>query len=373
VYPRARGDAARKPLEIALVSTTAVATPPSAYGGTELVVAELACGLVELGHHPTVFATGDSRCAGVLRSAIERPVWPPDMLTELRHAGFAWAEIASGSFDVVHLNHPAAVPFVRLVGSPTVATVHHNREDSFAEHYASYPEVAYIAISKMQRELSPHVPFEGVIHHGLSVDAYPEGAGSGGYCAFLGRFAVEKAPHLAIDAAKSAGVPIRLGGEAHLPAQAYFEREVLPRLGPGVDCLGEVDGVRKIALLRDAACLLFPIQWEEPFGLVMIEAMLVGTPVIAFPRGSVREVIDEGVTGHVVRSVEEMVGRIRTIATLDRKRCRARARERWSSLRMAREHVALYRRFIAAQHLQGVHGASCPGDGHDRRDVRGAR
>ena len=356
MHPRARGDPARRPLQIALVSTTAVATPPTAYGGTELIVGELARGLVELGHHPTVFATGDSRCAGVLRWAIERPVWPPDTLTELRHAGFAWAEIAAGSFDVVHVNHPFALPFARLVGRPTVMTVHHHREDAFAEHYASYPEVAFNAISKTQRELSPHIPFRAVIHHGLSVDAYPEGAGAGGYCAFLGRFAPEKAPHLAIDAAKNAGVPIRLGGEAHPPARAYFEREVLPRLGPGVDCLGEVGAARKISLLRDAACLLFPIQWEEPFGLVMIEAMLVGTPVIGFSRGSVPEVIDEGVTGHVVRSVDDMVDRIRTIATFDRQRCRARARERWSSLRMAREYVALYRRFLAAQHLQGVSG-----------------
>jgi glycosyltransferase involved in cell wall biosynthesis len=359
-----------EPLEIALVSTTAVATPPDGYGGTELIVAELARALVELGHRPTVFATGDSRCAGTLRWTIERPGWPPDTLTELRHVGFAWNEIAAGRFDVVHLNHPFALPFRRLVARPTVITVHHDREDSVARYYASYPEVAYVAISNAQRALCPHIPFQQVIHHGLAVERFPEGAGRGGYCAFLGRFAPEKAPHLAIDAARSAGVPIRLGGEAQSFAKSYFEQEVRPRLGPGVDWLGEVGGARKLSLLGDAACLLFPIQWEEPFGLVMIEAMLLGTPVIAFPRGSVLEVVEEGVTGYVVRSLDGMVDRIRTIASFDRRRCRARARERWSSLRMARDHVALYRRVIAAQHLQGIREGDRAGARHARREVR---
>jgi glycosyltransferase involved in cell wall biosynthesis len=336
-------------LEIALVSTTATSTPPRAYGGTELVVAELAQALVRLGHRPTVFATGDSRCMGTLRSIVERPVWPPDTLTETRHAAFAWEEIAAGSFDIVHVNHAAALPFCRLVKRPTLATIHHDREDSLSRHYASYPEVGYVAISSQQRRLSPQIPFRAVVHHGLDVDRYPSGDGAGCYCAFLGRFAPEKAPHLAIDAARKAGSPIRLGGEAHIVAKTYFDRELAPRLQrPGVDWLGEVGGARKLALLADATCLLFPIQWEEPFGLVMIEAMLVGTPVIAFPRGSIPEVIEEGVTGYVVRDVDEMADRIESIATFDRQRCRARARERWSSLRMAREYVELYRAAIDA-------------------------
>lgn len=337
---------ADRPLEIALVSTCALSTPPRAYGGTELVVAELSEALLSLGHRPTVFATGDSTCASPIRAAFDHPIWPPDDLAELRHVGFAWREIARGAFDVVHVNHAVALPFQRLVETPTVATIHHDRVDRLARHYASYPEIAYVAISERQRELAPEVPIRHVVRHGLSLSRYPEGRGKGGYCAFLGRFAPEKAPHVAIDAAKSAGVPIRLGGEPHHVATGYFEREVAPRLGPGVECLGEVGGTKKIDLLRGASCLLFPIEWEEPFGLVMIEAMLVGTPVIAFPRGSVPEVVEEGVTGHVVRTVDEMAARLRAIATLDRSRCRARARERFSSLRMAREYVELYRQLV---------------------------
>jgi glycosyltransferase involved in cell wall biosynthesis len=334
-------------LEIALVSTTATATPPRAYGGTELVVAELAQALVGLGHRPTVFATGDSRCAGSRRAIIDHPVWPPDTLTEVRHAAFAWEEIATGTFDVVHVNHAAAIPFCRLVRRPTVATIHHDREDSLSLHYGAYPEVGYVAISSRQRALAPQIPFCAVVRHGLDVDRYPYGEGTGGYCAFLGRFAPEKGPHLAIDAALAAGRPIRLGGEAHHVAKAYFDRELVPRLArAGVDWLGEVGGPRKLDLLADAECLLFPIQWEEPFGLVMIEAMLVGTPVIAFPRGSIPEVVEEGVTGFIVRDASEMAERIRSIAAFDRRRCRERARERWSSLRMARDYVDQYRAAI---------------------------
>lgn len=352
---RASGAPRRPSLEVALVSTSATSTPPNGYGGTELVIAELAHGLVLLGHRPTVFATGDSRCAGVLRWTLERPVWPPDTLTELRHAGWAWAEIAEGRFDVVHVNHAAALPFSRFVGRPTVATVHHAREESLAQHYASYPEIAFVSISRRQRELSPLVPFRAMIRHGLAIDRYPAGSGADGYCAFLGRFADEKGPHLAIDAARKAGIPIRLGGEAHPAEKLYFEREVIPRLSaPGVEWLGEVAGAPKLSFLGGATCVLFPIQWDEPFGLVMIEAMLVGTPVIAFGRGSVPEVIDEGVTGFVVGSVDEMADRIRAIRGLDRRRCRARARERWSSLRMAHEHVELYERLIAARDLHGA-------------------
>ncbi|MDF2694734.1 MAG: glgA4 [Labilithrix sp.] len=358
-------------LEIALVSTTALSTPPKKYGGTELIVAELAQGLVDLGHRPTVFATGDSQCAGALRAEIVRPVWPPDTLTEVRHSAFAWSEIARGSFDIVHVHHAVTLPFSRFVGVPTVASVHHDRDDLLVAHYASYPEIAYVAISKRQQELAPGIPFRGVVHHGVSIDRYPVGEGAGGYCAFLGRFAPEKAPHLAMDAARGAGRPIRLGGEAHLKDQGYFERALRPRLGaPGVEWIGEVGGEAKLALLCDAACLLFPIQWEEPFGIVMIEAMLVGTPVIAFSRGSVPEVIEEGVTGHVVHTLDEMIERIRTISSFDRRRCRARARERWSSLRMAREHAALYASVIADHGLQAARGGDHPGAEHDRRNAR---
>lgn len=358
---------AHAPLEIGLVSTCAVATPPKAYGGTELVLADLARELVALGHKPTVFATGDSRPAGARRSLFAAPVWPPHELSELRHSEFAWQQIAKSRFDVVHVNTPVALAFTRFVAVPAVATVHHARVDDIAAHYAAHPNVHFVAISKRQRDLSPDVPFRTVIHHGLRPDHYPFGCGDGGYCAFLGRFAREKAPHLAIDAARAAGVPLRLAGDAHPSERAYVEAEVLPRLGPGTTWLGEVGYEAKVELLRGARCLLMPIQWEEPFGLVLIEAMLVGTPVVAFDIGSADEIVEDGVTGFLCTTVAEMATRICQVSAIDRQRCRERARARWGAARMAREYVDLYRRAIEAARGVQAHGSR----GHHVREQNG--
>lgn len=342
--PTGNGDDSTRSLRVGIVSTCAVSTPPRAYGGTELVVAELARGLVSLGHRPTVFATGDSTCPGAERCLFDLPVWPPNNLAELRHASAAWSQIATrGGFDIVHVHHAEALPFSQFVPLPTVTTIHHSREDRLVDHYASFPDIAFVAISARQAELSWEVPFHAVIHHGLDIEQYPSGEG-GAQLAFLGRFARDKAPHVAIDAARRVGIPIVLGGEAHPAEYAYYESEVAPRLRDGDDArwLGEVGHQRKLELLSSSGCMLFPIQWEEPFGLVMIESMLVGTPVVAFACGAALEVIDEGITGFLVHDFEELCQRARDAMHLDRAACRAHARERWSRARMAREYAALY-------------------------------
>jgi hypothetical protein len=189
-------------LRIALVSTCALSTPPKGYGGTELVVAELARALRELGHQPTVFATGDSTCVGARAPLFAQPVWPPEDLAELRHAAAAYAEIGAGGFDLVHVNHAGALPFTRFVPLPTVATVHHDRDATFLRHYASYPDVAFVAISRRQAALSWEIPFRGVVHHGLDVERYPAGPG-GERCAFLGRFAASKGTSKRTSSARS--------------------------------------------------------------------------------------------------------------------------------------------------------------------------
>lgn len=366
-------------MKIALISTCALTTPPKKYGGTELVVAELAKGLLTLGHEVTVYATGDSSTRGSLRHHFARPVWPPNQLAELRHAGFAWTDIANATrrFDAVHVHHAAALPYHLLVDRPTALTVHHKRLPELIDHYRSYPEVAYVAISKRQAQLSPEISFARTIHHGLDPSLYPAGDGTGDYVAFLGRFAPEKAPHLAIDAARAAGMRIRLGGHPQEleGVQSYFEREMKPRLvdSRAVAWCGELSHAPKVELLSGARALLFPLAWEEPFGLVMIEAMLVGTPVIAFARGSAPEVIEEGVTGFIVHDEKEMAARIRQLARIDRVRCRARAQERWSSLRMAHEYVGLYEDMTRGVSRSAVISRAgiplSPGRPHDRGEL----
>jgi glycosyltransferase involved in cell wall biosynthesis len=333
-------------MKIALLSTCAVAVPPKGYGGTEVVTAELAKMLTRNGHHVTVFATGDSRPAGKLRYRFAKPIWPPNDEAERQHATFAWQEItAAGSFDIVHAQQLPSLAVETRHSTPTVITVHCDRDPRWGESHRSSDDVSFVAISERQRTLNPDVPFSDVVHHGLHPDLYPYSPNASDYCAFLGRLAPEKGVHDALDATRIAGVPLRIGGAPHWLNRDYFAAEVRPRLdeaGSRATWLGEVTHGPKLDLLRGARALLFPIDWEEPFGLVMIEAMLVGTPVIAYSRGSVPEVVEDGVTGFVVRNVDEMAARIRALASFDRQRCRARAEERWSSMRMARDYEKVY-------------------------------
>ncbi len=345
-------------MRIALVSTSALPTPPKAYGGSELVVAELAEGLCALGHEVLAYVTGDSACAGQPISFHPSAVWPPDDEAEIAHARFAFEDIKRRAVDVVHVHHGAALPFSAGASAPCLMTVHHARDEALVAAYARYPETRFVAISDRQRALHPELAFAGVVHHGLDPTAYPLGSGRGGYAAFIGRFCVEKGVHAAIDAAGRAGVPLVLGGTPHEidAAQTYFLTEVQPRIRSETAnalWLGELGQSAKTSLLSDARALLFPIDWEEPFGLVMIEAMLMGTPVIAFPRGAVPEVVEEGVTGFIVRSVEEMAARLRQLDGFDRSHCRRRAVERWSTARMAEDYVALYRAAIRTSDTKG--------------------
>jgi glycosyltransferase involved in cell wall biosynthesis len=343
-----------------MISTPFVSVPPTGYGGTELIVSELVNGLVARGHHVTLFATGDSRAACEVRWRFARPRWPPDPYPELDHVAWAVESVIGdhARYDVVHSHAAAALAFSALVESPMVYTVHHQRETRLLPLYTRSP-AHFIAISERQRELAPELNGAEVIHHGLSVDRYPLGPG-GGPALFLGRLAREKGVHAAIDAAAAAEVPLVIAGRPHPPDLAYHQAEVVPRLQlSGVAAIGVVGGARKLELLGRASALLFPIDWDEPFGLVMIEAMLSGTPVLAFPRGAVPEVVEEGITGFLCDDVEQMADRLRLLArgSFDRARCRARARARFSAVRMVEEHLALYRRVVTAATGRAALGA----------------
>jgi glycosyltransferase involved in cell wall biosynthesis len=323
-------------VRIALVSTPFVPVPPPKYGGTELIVATLARALVRRGHDVVLYATGDSYLPDVeVAYLYEQAVWPPDPGRELNHVAFAARDLAArDDIDVVHAHVPAAMAFAPFLGAPVVYTLHHARDEHLDELYrgCASRRVSFVAISHRQREL---LELEAeVVHHGLPPGDYALGRGAGRYAAFIGRFAEEKGVDVAIEVAARAGVKLRLAGQPHWKDEAYFRSRVERRLRePHVRWLGEAGHPEKVRLLGGALATLFPIAWEEPFGLVMIESMLCGTPVISYARGSAPEVIDEGVTGWTVRDEDEMAWRLRRLAAggrFDRARCRERAARRFS-------------------------------------------
>jgi glycosyltransferase involved in cell wall biosynthesis len=342
-------------MRIAMISTPFLPVPPPRYGGTELVVWELVEGLAEAGHDVVLFTAGPSqvRAEVEVRRRFTEPVWPPDPYVEGEHVAWALGEvIADGAFDVVHVHCAAALPLGRFVDVPMVYTLHHDRVEKLTEMYARHPDVQMVAISRRQRELLPELHGVSVVWHGLEPGRYRPGPGQGAPV-FLGRLAREKGVHFALEAAERANTPLIIAGQPHWKDEDYFRSEVAPRLGrrgQAVRCVGEVGHAEKVPLLGQASALLFPIDWEEPFGLVMIEAMLCGTPVLAFGRGAAREVIQPDVTGWICADVEEMADRLRALCegrlVCDRARCRAAAVERFGRHRMACNYVEVYQRAL---------------------------
>jgi glycosyltransferase involved in cell wall biosynthesis len=339
-------------MRIAMVSTPFVSVPPRNYGGTELVVYELAEGLVERGHDVTLFATGDSCSRATVSYLYREAQWPPDSLPEVNHVSWAFGQIAAQEFDLIHAHSALALGMGRLVPHvPIVYTLHHDCVEEFSAFYRYFPEVYYVAISKRQRALEIPLPRCEVIHHGLDPARFECADVADDYVCYIGRFTETKGPHIAIDVAREAGVPIHVAGRPHPPDQEFARQQIQPRLSlPHVHQLGCVGVTQKVPLLRHARALLAPLQWEEPFGLVMIEAMLSGCPVVAFPRGSAPELIEPGVTGFLAESPRQMTEMIRrggAVDSIDRARCRRRAIERFSRARLVADHLGLYQRVVA--------------------------
>ncbi len=306
-------------VRIAVVSTPFVAVPPPGYGGTELVVHSLTQALERAGHEVTVFATGDSRGQDV-RAFFSAPVWPPDPHAELR--------------------------------PPVVYTIHHEQLPGLSAYYRCLPAVRYVAISARQAELQDPHPRD-VVHHGLEPDLYPVIGPGGDAAFFLGRLSRSKAPDLAVEAAARAGLPLVVAGRAHAGDDGAAWQETLAAAlrQPHVRWIDQADLAVKRRLFARSRALLVPLRWEEPFGLVMIEAALAGCPVIAFPRGAAPEIVEEGQTGFLVRGVREMAAALGRAAELDRRAVQARARERFSAPRMAERYLAVYRSALAERVL----------------------
>jgi glycosyltransferase involved in cell wall biosynthesis len=333
-------------MRIALVAPPFIPVPPICYGGTELFVAHLAEGLGRMGHDVVVYANGESTVTAELRWYYRKTMWPPtgdfsETLKEVTHTAWAIRD-ASETCDIIHLNNTFGLPYSRFVDVPFVCTMHHSHEQTFSEFYCQYPEVRYITISEHCRRREP-MAYVRTIHHGINISQYQFSEKKQPYLSFLGRIVPVKGAHSAIAIAKKTGIPLKIAGEVQPMFRDYFEREILPQIdGRFIEYIGEADFKTKNELLSNSLALLFPIEWDEPFGLIMIEAMACGTPVLALPPGSVPEVVQDGVSGYICSSVSQMGDRVADLSKLKPSAIRHYAQERFSVEKMASAYAALY-------------------------------
>jgi glycosyltransferase involved in cell wall biosynthesis len=335
-------------MRIAVVAPPFIPVPPVTYGGTELFVAHLAEGLSARGHDVVVYANGDSRVRCRVKWRYRHSHWPVEhpAAGQLKNADHsAWAiHDASLRADLVHINDAVGVPFSTFIEQPVVMTLHHPHEPVLSALYEKYPGIQYVAISGAQARLE-RMPRIAVVYHGIDLARYRPTAAKEDYVVFLGRMAPCKGPHSAIEAARRAGVRLLLAGEIQPTFRDYWDQRVAPLLGGDIEYVGEADLALKTHLLSRARALLFPIDWQEPFGLVMIEAMACGTPVLAFAGGSVEEIVCDGVSGWICRDAADMADRI-AAPPVPSESCRAWAADRFSVDTMVRRYVELYEQAI---------------------------
>jgi glycosyltransferase involved in cell wall biosynthesis len=341
-------------LRVAVLSPPWFPVPPRGYGGIEWVVALLANGLVDAGHAVTLFASGDSRTRARLSYVFEEAPseWIGQSYWELKHllGGIGRAD----EFDVIH-DHTGMLGLLAgaLVETPLVHTVHGPLDGDPGEMYEQILGVntrgKLISLSMNQRRPRPEFPWLANVPNALDLSVYPCKPHLGEYLLFLGRMSWEKGCHRAVAVAREAGLPLKIAGKKREQLeQEYFDQFVAPHLGHGIEYLGEVNHGEKVELLQDARATLFPIEWEEPFGLVMIESMACGTPVIATRWGAVPEVVDHGRSGIIVDTYRDMPGALDAADALEPLECRRYAEERFAPARMVADYVEAYRAAVAA-------------------------
>jgi len=348
-------------MRIAQVAPLYESVPPRLYGGTERVVSYLTEALVHEGHEVTLFASGDSVTSAKLEApCVEALRLDPRCQDPLAPHFFMLGQVyrRAAEFDVIHCHTTyLGLPLTQFTRTPTVLTLHGRLDiPELAPLYAEYPNVALVSISDNQRHPLPHVSWSATVYHGLPPSLYefqPEARSS---LLFLGRISPEKRPDIAIQVACRAGVPLKIAAKVDKVDQLYFDTRIRPLLDhPLVEFIGEVDEQQKQRLLRNALALLFPIDWPEPFGLVMIEALACGTPVIARRRGSVPEVLRDGVTGILCETDDEMVTAVQHAARLSRVACRQEFEQRFTDNHMALRYLEVYHRCLTNRAEQEVH------------------
>jgi glycosyltransferase involved in cell wall biosynthesis len=341
-------------MRIAQVAPLAESVPPTGYGGTERVVAYLTNELVREGHEVTLFASGDSKTAATLVPCSPSALrLDPKVVDPIAHHVYELERVADEAhrFDVIHWHIDYFhFPMSRRLGIPHVTTLHGRLDiPDLQPVYDEFPDVPVVSISNDQRSPIPQANWVATVHHGMPASELTPREDVGDYLAFLGRISPEKRADRAIEVARRVGMPLRIAAKVDDMDRVYFEQEIEPLLGAAhVDFMGEIGLSEKNEFLGRARALLFPIDWSEPFGLVMIEAMACGTPVIAYRSGSVPEVITDGISGFIVDDIDGAVAAVRRLDEIDRAVCRATFEARFTVERMARDYLAVYDRVIQA-------------------------
>jgi glycosyltransferase involved in cell wall biosynthesis len=339
-------------MKIAQVAPLFESVPPKYYGGTERVVSYLTEELIRQGHQVTLFASGDSVTQAHLVAPCPRALRLDDQCEDqLAHSIVLLEQVLqqASAFDIIHFHIDYLhFPLSTRQHTPHVTTLHGRLNlPDLVPLYQTFPTVPVVSISHAQRTPLPWLHWRGTVYHGLPVDLYTFCDTPDTYLAFLGRVSPEKGLEEAITIAQQAGLPLKIVAKVDPVDEEYFQKVIRPLLDdPLIEYLGEMGEADKDAFLGQAYALLFPIDWPEPFGLVMIEALACGTPVIAYRRGSVPEVLDDGVTGWIVEGLEEAVQAVARVATLSRSRCRQVFEERFSAPRMAQDYLRIYHQLL---------------------------
>ena len=345
-------------MKIAQLSPLWESVPPQLYGGTERIVSYLTEELVRQGHEVTLFASGDSKTAARLEACCPRALRlhetglinrdAPIILMQERALG-----AASGAYDVIHSHLDfLSFPMSRRAHAPVVTTLHGRLDlPELQPIFDEYADMPVVSISNAQRKPLPQANWTGTVYHGIPKNLYSLHDRPGSYLAFLGRISPEKCPDQAIEVAKRVGMPLRIAAKVDPADHEYFKQKIECLLDhPLIEYVGEINDAEKNDFLGEAAALLCPYDWPEPFGLVLIEAMACGTPVLAYRRGSIPEIIDHGVTGYICDNMSEMAQAVAGLRLIDRNRCREIFEKRFTVERMVNDYLALYERMATASH-----------------------